>query len=1150
MKILNIYFKNINSLKGENRVHFDRTPIADGGVFAITGDNGSGKSSILDVITLALYGETFRFDRPANHVMTKSTAESFAELEFSLGANIFKSSWHVKRKNDKASNELLPAEMELLQLNGEQKIIESSIQKVREKISELTGMDFHKFSKSIVLSQGDFAAFLNALDSERMDILEKICKTDIYTNYKKTAEEKYDLAHTQLQHLEQDLSAIPIMDAKTIEAKELDLQDFQEQLVSLENEQNTTLEQLNWIQNVTVLQDQEKTLSDKLIQETKLYKENQQSLEIISNARDITLLKDDISIIDSVTKELQLNKKTLDSYHIELELLQKQLNSSDFDKNSQTPVKTPTQQKESITQSTQKLGELKSQSQSEKTLLDSLNQQLEEKESILLSTENWLKEHENDKILVNNFPEIEASNRLKRELSEIAEKQKTFSKWSKKTTDASKSNKSKITAQNNTNNELKKLIKEKQKSLQKIAGGRSLEDLHDLRSEQQDRIRDFQELYELAAVNSKLGKKNVIGHFFGSLSRNSTEKDEYQIQKEADQLQLKIGKENNIVKALELAVTNEALLIKMEADRAFLIDGKSCPLCGALNHPFAKHPPVASNSQIAFSDQQKKVKELIAKSNSLKKQITFAQKEKEKNDLKDTQLQKIRSQWVSLANKLNVANKDIEISNLSSIKELLKNEKQELSNITQLLKQFSKQQSVIKKTELSIESNEVTLNRLIQETETLDSKFENRPQESIELERTHAKCLEQDKVLSEKVDKQLEQLGEKIPSKKNLASFIEQLKNRKQEFQKNEIRQKALSGDIKDLKSKIPSCSIKLKDIDQDITQYSEQVQQEEIAGLHLSLIEKQKLIAEKEPVLAKQESELKALSQTLLDKYKNTEQKNFLQLKETMALAQRQPEIEEQGINIKQNIDQLNNDLKQISSQLKTEKSTLATASSDTELLMLQKSIKEKIDITKHEINTLQTKLSKQGESYEKRKAILTKLADQKSVVKSCEEDKKLTTDENAIQFRKKVQHTMADKLLSHTNQILEKISGRYYVRKGKSEQGLALEIEDTKQHNVHRLPKTLSGGESFVISLSLALGLAEMANNGQAIDSFFLDEGFGNLDAESLYLVMTTLENLKTKGKIVGVISHVEGVRKRIKTQIKMTKEANGFSHLKVIS
>ena len=176
--------------------------------------------------------------------------------------------------------------------------------------------------------------------------------------------------------------------------------------------------------------------------------------------------------------------------------------------------------------------------------------------------------------------------------------------------------------------------------------------------------------------------------------------------------------------------------------------------------------------------------------------------------------------------------------------------------------------------------------------------------------------------------------------------------------------------------------------------------------------------------------------------------------------------------------------------------------------------------------------------------------MENQKEEVAATKSDIQLIEDNNGVHFRRKVQNVMADKLLSQTNQVLEKISGRYYIRKGESEHGLALEIEDTKQHNVRRLPKTLSGGEGFVVSLALALGLAEMATNKYAVNSLFLDEGFGNLDAESLYLAMTTLESLKTHGKLVGVISHVEGVQKRIKTQIEMIKKPNGLSALKMVS
>jgi exonuclease SbcC len=97
---------------------------------------------------------------------------------------------------------------------------------------------------------------------------------------------------------------------------------------------------------------------------------------------------------------------------------------------------------------------------------------------------------------------------------------------------------------------------------------------------------------------------------------------------------------------------------------------------------------------------------------------------------------------------------------------------------------------------------------------------------------------------------------------------------------------------------------------------------------------------------------------------------------------------------------------------------------------------------------------------------------------------------------------------------------------------------------------PKTLSRGESFVVSLALALGLSELANNGKSVDSLFLDEGFGNLDAETLYTVISTLESLHTHGKTLGVISHVESVQKRIKAQLQVVKKPNGMGMLKKAS
>lgn len=176
----------------------------------------------------------------------------------------------------------------------------------------------------------------------------------------------------------------------------------------------------------------------------------------------------------------------------------------------------------------------------------------------------------------------------------------------------------------------------------------------------------------------------------------------------------------------------------------------------------------------------------------------------------------------------------------------------------------------------------------------------------------------------------------------------------------------------------------------------------------------------------------------------------------------------------------------------------------------------------------------------------LLQEIEQQQGVVQQAMLEQQQIAAEPESVFRRRVQTEVADKLLNATNQFLDKISGRYQVKSVASDMGLAIEIVDMKLMHSRRSVKSLSGGEAFVVSLAMALGLSEIANNGKAVDSLFIDEGFGNLDAETLYTVITTLEGLKTHGKTVGIISHVEGVKQRIKAQIELVKQPNGVSRI----
>ena len=147
------------------------------------------------------------------------------------------------------------------------------------------------------------------------------------------------------------------------------------------------------------------------------------------------------------------------------------------------------------------------------------------------------------------------------------------------------------------------------------------------------------------------------------------------------------------------------------------------------------------------------------------------------------------------------------------------------------------------------------------------------------------------------------------------------------------------------------------------------------------------------------------------------------------------------------QNVVDIQSRLVDAEGQLKTAEKEELVTSSEEELLQQQKNLNEKLDITRQEINLLQSKLTKQKDLQERRELVISKLDDQKALLEESKTEMKLIVDENGLQFRQKVQQILIDKLLSKTNNILEKLSGRYYVRKVASEHGLAIEIEDTKQ-------------------------------------------------------------------------------------------------------
>ena len=183
MKIVSIEFENLNSLRGRHYIDFTAPEYTDSGIFLISGDTGAGKTTIIDAISLALYGRTPRFDgisSNSNHVMTKGTGSCYSRAVFTANGKQYVSEWGQRRSRNKADGNLQGIEAHVYDEDG--KALNRTFNDWKNAMPEISGLTYEQFQRSVVLAQGAFASFLNSIailipsleDSSRKSVIPSI----------------------------------------------------------------------------------------------------------------------------------------------------------------------------------------------------------------------------------------------------------------------------------------------------------------------------------------------------------------------------------------------------------------------------------------------------------------------------------------------------------------------------------------------------------------------------------------------------------------------------------------------------------------------------------------------------------------------------------------------------------------------------------------------------------------------------------------------------------------------------------------------------------------------------------------------------------------------------------------------------------------
>lgn len=1237
MRILKLRFANLNSLTGEWEIDFTHPAYADEGIFAITGATGAGKSTILDAICLALYGATPRLGditKGKNDLMSRQTLDCFSEVIFATTAGSYRCHWSQKKA--KKTGTLQSPKHEIAEYHNDDsdgKLLEEKATRTKALVENITGMDFDRFTRAMLLAQGSFSAFLQASSDERSPILEQITGTEIYSEISKKVHEMTRQAHDELKSLTDRLSGMSVLsheEEQSLIAEKAELlakiQQHKAQIATLEEDKRWR-NNLNDYQNqVNQYNTENEQLNAQIIafapQKSRLQKALK-ALQIAGDISQLTYLQQQLSKQQTDLNQYQQALPTAQSQLqlAEQQLLEKHQRLQTSENAWQTAQPLFNQVRELDTTIHHQRGQWQEASEFSQQLQHQIAQKQADigEQNVVLQRLNH--EQQTCQTAKQNIPHAEQLaqtlailrplqdnlQELDGQCQTLNEEQRQLSQHQQQTEQHRQQLDEQLLQLTQQLNAQHLEQRNLEQQLNEISHGQAVGELR------QQFERRWQSQNTLANAQTAVQEwQHNVSNFQQYLADSQTLDDTLISLDNA--LTDSEREQQHVKEKLTLLERQLQLLAKIEdltQERDKLINGEPCPLCGATSHPYATHEPrPPSDSEQAFEQAKLNLETLNQQINALNLQKNTAHYQQQQLEQQRQQLaqrnQVLASQLHSQLNPFeplrqlladlidlqtseqsidtplhsftqalqqfstqhqhDVADLQQRLANFDQLQQQQHASQQRLSELTQRYHELESEQKLL---HLNVENRQMRLGDIQHQLTILTSKqaSEHQKIEQLFVPFANVQHLTNNLSLGEKItvlknlleqyqqlEDQLQQLSEQIHySQHTLASLTADEQNLRQNLAQWQSKQQNLSQTLHNLTNKrqelfgeknVENEDSRLVNAKQQafeawrVSEQTVQHQRHQLQDLEQQLERTQKTLAE----LGEQhrqsqhtvDERLTALGFADIADYHASN----LPDTEREALQQQADQLNERQ---QQNLSLLNQAKNEIQKLLEQPRTDLPIAQIESLLAEQNQAMSEQSQL----LGGINARLSDNDNLKTSQSALVNKIEQKTQHASEWKALHELIGSSDGKKFRNFAQGLTFNIMISHANEQLKKMSDRYLLLADK-EQPLMLNVMDNYQGGDIRTSKNLSGGESFIISLALALGLSNMASHRMQVDSLFLDEGFGTLDDEALDVALDTLTNLQQSGKLIGVISHIQALKDRISRQIQVIPQSGGVSKI----